>query len=345
MEADTKDLLEQCISPILLVADGTVTDMNQAAASRQFQVGVNISDLICQGGEEYAQLTDGKLCLTIQAEGIIYPACVAKTEQYDIFRLDSEYEDPALRAFAIAAKQLRQPLANALISAQELSESTEEIQQLNRSLYQLHRAVCNMSDVAKYSAQRNSQMENRDIAALIFEITQKAATALSSTDIAVNYDQPKKAIIGPVDAEKLERAVLNLISNAAKFTPKNNCITVSLAQKSNKLYLSVLSHGTQIPQQVQGNLFARYLREPELEDGRWGIGLGLTMVRNAAIAHNGTLLLENTPDGQKFTMSLSLANPSKDIVRSPVLLPVDYTGGYDRVLVELSDVLPADLYK
>ena len=343
MNTDTNKLLEQCSYPMLLVENGMVTQLNHAAAARQFLVGMKISDLICQGKEEYSQLTDGKLCLALQAESIVYPASVVKTEQYDIFRLDSEYDDPSLRAFALAAKQLRQPLANALICAEELPTS-EEQQQLNRSLYQLHRAVCNMSDVAKYSAQRNARMESRDIAALFMQTAEKASAMLASAGITLHYNAPKKAVIGLVDAEKLERALLNLVSNAAKFTPEGQSVKADLSQKGNKLYVSVTGEGTQIPQQLQGDLFSRYLREPELEDGRWGIGLGLTLVRNAAMAHNGTLLLENTPAGQKFTMSLSLAQSGDDIVRSPVLLPVDYTGGYDRVLVELSDVLPADLY-
>ncbi len=344
MNTDTNKLLEQCACPMLLVENGIVTQLNHAAAARQFLVGVKISDLICQGKEEYSQLTDGKLCLTLQAEGIVYPASVVKTEQCDIFRLDSEYDDPALRAFALAAKQLRQPLANALICAQELSSSGEEQQQLNRSLYQLHRAICNMSDVAKYSAQRSSRMESRDIVSQFMQTAEKASAMLTSAGITLHYNAPKKAVIGLVDAEKLERALLNLLSNAAKFAPEGKSVKAELSQKGNKLYISVTGEGTQIPQQLQGDLFSRYLREPELEDGRWGIGLGLTLVRNAAMAHNGTLLMENTPAGQKFTMSLSLTQSADDIVRSPVMLPVDYTGGYDRVLVELSDVLPADLY-
>ena len=97
--------------------------------------------------------------------------------------------------------------------------------------------------------------------------------------------------------------------------------------------------------QVRENLFSRYQREPSLEDSRWGIGLGLSIVRNTAIAHNGTLLLESTPTGQKFTITLAIEQSRDDIVRSPVLLPVDYTGGYDKALVELSEILPADLYK
>lgn len=344
METDTKELLEQCMYPMLLVTNGTVAHTNHAAASRQIQVGMNITDLICVGKEEYSQFTQGRLCLTLCVNDLTYAASVVKTEKYDIFQLDSEYEDPTLRALALAAQQLRQPLANALLCADELSGSQEQLKQLNRSLYQMHRAICNMSDAAKYRAQQASRMENSDIAAFITEAVKKASAMVSAAGISICYTGPKQSVVGLIDAEKLERALLNLISNAVKFTSRGEAVTVSLMKKGSKLHLSVESQGTQIPAQARGNLFSRYLREPELEDGRWGIGLGLTIVRSAAIAHNGTLLLETTPNGQKFTMTLALAQSKDDIVRSHVRLPVEYTGGYDRTLVELSDILPVDLF-
>lgn len=345
METDTKELLEQCTDPMLLVNNGTIAHINHAAASRQFEVGMDISELICVGKEEYSQFTEGRLCLALCVNGMIYPASAVKTEEYDIFHLDCEYEDTTLRAFALAAKHLRQPLTNALFYAGELSGSQAELSQLNRSLHQLLRTVCNMSDAARYNLQRTSRMESRDIGAFLAEVMEKATALFEKAGKNLSYAGPKAAVVGMIDCEKLERALLNLLSNAAKFTPVGKTIAANLVQKGSKLHLSVESEGAQIPTQVRANLFSRYLREPELEDGRWGIGLGLTIVRSAAIAHNGTLLLETTPNGQKFTLTLSLEQSKDDIVRSPVLLPVDYTGGYDRTLLELADVLPADLFK
>ena len=91
MDSQIKELLEQCMFPVLLVSDGTVTQVNQGAVARQFAVGTQIDDLICTGKEEYATFTNGKLCLSLKANNVVYPATVFKGEDYDIFQLDWEY--------------------------------------------------------------------------------------------------------------------------------------------------------------------------------------------------------------------------------------------------------------
>lgn len=345
METDMNAILQRYMDPAFLVADGTVAYTNPEAAVRQIQVGMNIAELICIGKEEYFQFTEGRLYLAVCVGDQTYRAWAEKLDAYHIFFLESEYEDSTLRAFALAAKQLRQPLANALMCAGELSGPQNDLNHLNRSLYQLHRAICNMSDAAGYGSLRSVRTENRDVCAFMEETMEKAATLLEKSGKNICYCGPKSPIVCLVDSEKLERAVLNLLSNAAKFALEDKPITVTLCKKGSRLFLSVENEGPQMPTQVRENLFSRYQREPLLEDGRWGIGLGLSIVRSAAIAHNGTLLLENTPTGQKFTMTLTVEQSRDDIVRSPVVLPVDYTGGYDKALVELADILPADLYK
>lgn len=344
METDMNTLLQRYMEPAFLVAGGTVAYTNSEAAARQIQVGMNIDELICTGKEEYSQFADGRLYLAVLAGNQTYRAYTQKLDEYHIFFLESEYDDPTLRAFALAAKQLRQPLANALMCAGELSGPQEDLNNLSKSLYQLHRAVCNMSDAAGYSVLRSVRSESRNVCAFMDEVMEKAAALLEKSGVSVSYSGPKAPVICMIDSEKLERAVLNLLSNAAKFSPEKT-ITVTFCKKGNRLFLSVENEGLQIPAQVQENLFTRYQREPALEDSRWGIGLGLSIVRSTALAHNGTLLLENTPTGQKFTMTLAMEQTKDDIVRSPVLLPVDYTGGYDKALMELSDILPAELYK
>lgn len=345
METDMNALLQRYTQPVFLVRNGTVAFTNPAAAARQVQVGMNINDLVCVGKEEYSQFTEGRLYLAVCAGDEAYNACAEKLDEYHIFFLEGEYEDPTLRGFALAAKHLRQPLANALMCADGLSGPQEDLGFLKQSLYQLHRNLCNMSDVAIYGGARSARSENTDICAFVEEILEKAAALLERTGISICYAGPKSAVICSVDSEKLERAILNLLSNAAKFASANKPISVTLCKKGSRVFLSVENEGPQIPTQVQEDLFCRYLREPLLEDSRFGIGLGLSIVRSTAIAHNGTLLLENTPTGHKFTMTLAVEHPRDHIVRSPVLLPVDYTGGYDKTLVELSDVLPADLYE
>ena len=75
------------------------------------------------------------------------------------------------------------------------------------------------------------------------------------------------------------------------------------------------------------------------------MGLGMLYVCAAASAHGGTVLLRQ-PEGKglSVTMTLSIKNNQPGTLRSDVF-PIDYSGGQDHALLELSDALPFELYE
>ena len=81
-----------------------------------------------------------------------------------------------------------------------------------------------------------------------------------------------------------------------------------------------------------------------MEDGRYGIGLGMVIIRTAAAAHSGTVLIQHPKDaGTRITMTLPIRQDTDPMVRSD-LLRVDYAGEQNHRLLELSDCLPASAY-
>ena len=159
----------------------------------------------------------------------------------------------------------------------------------------------------------------------------------------LTYQLPAERIFTLANSAHLERAVYNLISNAAKFSPVGAEISVQLVRKGERLALSVTDPGCGISQ--KGDVFTRYQRQPGLEDSRNGIGLGMVMIRSAAAAHGGAVLID-APDGQgtRVTMTLAIRQRKDTAVRSP-MLRIDYAGERDHCLLELSDVLPTKLYE
>lgn len=352
---DAPEILEQLMCPAFTVSDGMIIHANQAALQRQVPLNAPVADLIRVGAEEYARYTGGRLCLTLCICENTYNASVVATDGYHTFFLESEYEEPELRAFALAAQQLREPLSNAMAGTELLlphsalqadPEARQQIAQVNRSLHQLLRAVCNMSDAAQYGNLRSTQMETRNVVGILDEIIEKAAHMVSQAGRILQYKSLNQGIYCLVDTEKLERAVLNLISNAAKYTPENGTIEIRLTRSGNRLLFTVENGADSACSRHFADTFSRFLREPGIIDSRSGIGLGMTIARSAAAVHGGTVLMEQ-PDntGIRFTMTLAIRQSTDTSVHSPVLLPIDYAGGRDRVLLELSDVLPATLYE
>jgi hypothetical protein len=81
-----------------------------------------------------------------------------------------------------------------------------------------------------------------------------------------------------------------------------------------------------------------------LEDARSGLGLGLALVRCAARVHQGTVLIDHPGNiGTRVTISFPISTSSIAMVRSNITR-TDYAGGWDHGLLELSDVMPPELY-
>lgn len=349
------EMLENIPSPAFAVENGVIVHANQAAQKRQFSVGSQVADHIEIGADEYANFTDGKLCLTLCVFNTSANATVVNHGKYHVFYLESDYAQAELRAFALAAQHLREPLANAMtcvnglipdIASEDSPETEKQLSQLNKSLYQLHRAICNMSDAAQYQNARPSRFEYREVGSIFNETMEKAAQLLSGGNRSLEYAGLTSQVNTAIDAEKLERALLNMVSNAAKFSPKGSVIQASLRSSGSKLYFTVENTSAVEMQKQTNTIYANYLREPGIEDPNNGIGLGMTIVQKTAAAHDGTLLLEYLETtGIRFTLAIPIAPLKSPKLRSGIRLPVDYAGGYDHALTELSDILPAELYK
>ena len=347
------EMVDHIPHPAFCVKEGIIVKANPAASGRFFQTGMIISDLLETGSEEYAAFQQGTLYLTLTHAGQSLGACVTKTSDFDLFQLEQSEDSAELRAMALAARELREPLSSVMVTADRLfpvsslSEDpavAEQVAQINRGLYQMLRVISNMSDASHYTTATTARQEVRDVAALVAEVFAKATGTMSHGGITLHYRGHPEAVYSLVDAEKLERAILNILSNALKFAPKGSTMEASLVKRKQKLYLTIQNQGTGIAQQVRSSLFTRYTREPGLEDGRFGIGLGMVLVRAAAALHGGTVLVDEPQENTtRITMTLAIHNRNSAQVHSPVFT-IDYAGERDHCLLEFSESLPSELY-
>jgi two-component system sensor histidine kinase MprB len=102
----------------------------------------------------------------------------------------------------------------------------------------------------------------------------------------------------------IERAVANLLDNAAKWSPPNGDVEVEVRDGA----LSVRDHGPGIDEEDLPHVFDRFYRSPSAR-GRPGSGLGLAIVRQVAVAHGGEVVAE-AADGGGTRMTLRLNGSS-----------------------------------
>lgn len=349
----TVGMLDLIVSPAFSAENGIITAANRGAAQYMIQPGTQVAQMIASGQAEYEAFNSGCLYLQLDLCGQCRGASVTRIDGRDIFVLEDETETDALQALALAARELRTPLSGLLTTVDRLfstlvtlenDTAQEQMAYINRSLFQMLRLVGNMSDAARYTADESRNMENADICDILQEVFDQAAVLGAQAGVAIRLQNLQQKIYCSVNREMLERAIYNLLSNALRFTPKGGSIQAVVTRHSDRLYLSIQDSGSGIPSDILGSIYSRHLRSPGIEDGKQGIGLGMVLVRAAAAAHGGTVLIQQKEgQGTKIILSFSLATPGGSALRSPVL-KIDYAGERHHGLIELSDVLPADVY-
>lgn len=344
-------LLDLMTQPAFCVREGNIIKVNSAAAAFLIETGTDIQTLLHTGAEEYAQFNGGCLYLTLSISGHNFGASVSRMQDFDVFRLEMDDTDERLQALALAAQELRTPLSNVMTVADKLfpeaakddSGVQEQAALINRGLFQMLRIIGNMSDAGRYSADTGARQEVRNLCAVVDEIFSRASSLTEHTSVSVHYTGCPESIYTLLDAQKLERMIFNILSNAIKFTPAGGRIDAKLLRSGRKMYLSVCDSGSGIAEAAKGSLFSRYLREPGLEDSRSGLGLGMLLIRTTAALHGGTVLVDH-PDGAGTRITVSFSIRQGDATLRSPRLQVDYAGERDHGLIELSDVLPAKLY-
>lgn len=346
----TVSMLHMFPHPVFLVKNGIITDRNQAAQQLRIPENLPICELLTTGRDIYESLSNGCLSLTLSIHQTAFLATVHRMEDFDIFHLmPQQAEETRLHGLALAASQLRQPLSDITTVSELLLANLDAEQrklsgQLNRSLMQMLRMLGNMTDAQDY-ANRTYQMEMLDAAAVIDEAMEATMAHLEGVGRTLIYKSTGESMMTWADRSMLERAVYNLLSNAVKYSPVTSKIHVELELQNSRLALRVVNTCENVTPEQLGTIFFRYTRNPMVEPGEHGIGLGIPMIRSVAAAHNGTLLLDQpSKNTVRFTMTIAKRTVPSATVRSP-RTAVDYSGGRNTCLMELSDILPAEKYE
>lgn len=261
------------------------------------------------------------------------------------------YDKLKTNFFSNISHELRTPL-NLIFSALQVIElKNSKVKQEDKNIekytdimkqncYRLLRLIGNLIDITKIDAGHFLiQMQNADIVIVVENIVSSIVDYVESKNISIVFDTEIEERVMAFDADAMERIILNLLSNAIKFTPSGGKIEVNIYNKANSVVISVKDTGIGIPIEKQSSIFEKFIQvDKSLSRNREGSGIGLSLVKELVVIHNGTIELESTLD-----------NGSEFLVEIPVkLIPKDkkfndssiYTKGakVERIKIELSDI-------
>ncbi|MGB3680938.1 MAG: HAMP domain-containing sensor histidine kinase [Rubrobacteraceae bacterium] len=228
------------------------------------------------------------------------------------------------RFAADASHELRTPLTSisgyakmldawALEDPEAARKSVKTIRQESDRLRSLAESLLTL---ARGDEGPSLHVENHDLRDLGAEAVE-ASRAAAEGKVAIAYAPPAHAIKATFDQEQLRQALSILLDNAVKYTPKGGNVTVRAGEAAGRAFLEVSDTGAGIPGDKLPLVFERFYR---LDSSRTeaGAGLGLSIARQIAEAHGGTLEVESTVDrGSTFTLLLP-KDPEADSENGPV---------------------------
>ena len=173
---------------------------------------------------------------------------------------------------------------------------------LERSIERVSRLVANLLDTARLDAGLFSVCASLvDLGALARE----AAETMQDGAVSVRVEAPAASLMVLADGERVRQAVENLVANAVRYSPDKGTVLIRVARKSvdneEWITLTIEDQGPGIPADLLPYLFAPLRVGP----GSSGLGLGLYLAREIALAHGGSLTVESPPGaGARFVFSL-----------------------------------------
>ena len=184
-------------------------------------------------------------------------------------------------------------------------QAAHSCESIVKSARRMNAMIQDLVDVARLEAGRlEMHKAPLDLAALVREIIERVGTV--GERARLHLEAPPSLPTVHADPERLERALVNLITNALKYSPSDRPVVVRLAPQERSVVISVADQGEGIPPEEQGLIFERFYRSRARGKAE-GLGLGLYIARLIVEAHGGRIWVESQPGrGSTFSFSLPL---------------------------------------
>jgi two-component system sensor histidine kinase KdpD len=168
--------------------------------------------------------------------------------------------------------------------------------------------VNNLLDMARIqSGEVKLNLQWQPLEEVVGSALKSTQTTLANHRVEVDLDSRLPLI--QFDAVLIERVLVNLLENAAKYTPADSTVRLTAITSGNDLLVSVTDNGPGLPRGQEESIFEKFTRGAR-ESATSGVGLGLAICRAIIEAHKGQIWAENQPaGGARFSFTLPLGTP------------------------------------
>jgi PAS domain S-box-containing protein len=199
---------------------------------------------------------------------------------------------------AMLGHELRNPLAPirnavAMMQVSELSETSLRWARdvIDRQVAHLARLVDDLLDVSRITSGRISlQKEPMALTPVVAAATEASRPLIEARKHTLETVLPDEPLLIEGDLTRLSQVVLNLLNNAAKYTPEGGHIRLAVAQEGGEVVIRVRDTGIGIPADLLPKIFDIFTQgDRSLDRPEGGLGIGLTLVRRLVQMHGGSV--------------------------------------------------------
>ena len=247
--------------------------------------------------------------------------------------------DEALRAadrnksefIAMLAHELRNPLAPIRTAAEILSRAGgdrssaqgQAVEVIARQVRQMTRLVDDLLDVNRIAQGKITlQTEAVELGRIVSETAETCRPLFDHAEVQLTVTVPSSPVLVAADPARLAQIAHNLLSNAAKFTPRGGHVRLTVEADGGSAVIKVVDDGIGIDRAQIDRIFDRFFQvDTSLERATGGLGLGLTLVKTLVELHQGTVCAHSGGEGLGTEFVVCLPLPAQPL--TPPAPPVE----------------------
>ncbi len=246
----------------------------------------------------------------VTREGTVLGAVFAFADITHLYELQAQREE----VIRMISHDLRQPLTPIMghasilqrkLAIRGLDQEVKAAEAILNSARRMDSMVQELVDSVRLDGGTfELHREPTDLCYLVTDLAGRVGTSEEQEWLRVECPEPLPPL--PVDWERIERAITNLITNAFRHSPARKPVTVRVVQSAEEIVISVIDQGAGISPEEQKHIFDR-LYQTGSGKKAGGLGLGLSITRQIVEAHGGRIWVESNPgEGSTFSLSLPL---------------------------------------
>jgi len=232
-------------------------------------------------------------------------------------RLYEELRDADRRKdefLAMLAHELRNPLAAIQYAHQlastpgSVSDDIDCLRIIGQQVQQLKRILDDLLDVSRITRDKIVlKQEVIDAAPVIERAVAVVKPLIEQRHHRLSVDTGKESLLVVADAARLEQMIVNLLTNAAKYTEDGGEIALSARCEEGRIIVAIRDSGVGLSADMLSKVFGLFVQvDPSLDRTQGGLGIGLTLVRKLAELHAGGVMAESDGVGRGSTFTLWL---------------------------------------